>query len=60
MEHSRLVLAVHVTVLRTLLLDLSVVTRVQSERVGCTWGRRYLMLLNNDVGAMVRDVDSEV
>ena len=60
MKDLSLMLSFDLSVLRSLLLNLSVITSVQGERIGCTWGRWYLMLLNNDIGAMTRDVDSEI
>ena len=60
MKDLGLMLSFDLSVLRSLLLNLSVITSVQGERIGCTWWGWYLMLLNNDIGAMTRDVDSEI
>lgn len=60
MKDCRLVLPINFSIFRTLLLDLSVVTSVQSERVGCTGGCWYFVLLNNHIGTVTWDVYSEV
>jgi hypothetical protein len=60
MKDLSLMLSFDLSVLRSLLLNLSVITSVQGKGIGCTWWGWYLMLLNNNVGAMTRDIDSEI
>ena len=60
MKHCCLVLPIHLSISCTLLLNLSVVTSVQSEGVGCTRGCWYLVLLNDHIGSVGGNVHSEV